>query len=75
MMYWALIRYWDEIDNKTVDEEFLVHGNTYGDATEKIVKYCGENAVERVTLELVAEDISIIPEDFDIDAYKNAQIW
>lgn len=75
MMYYASVRSWDELNNRIAFDKYLVHGENFGDATQKVAKYCGENNVEEITIELVAEDISVFPDEYDLNIYKDAQIW
>lgn len=75
MMYYVKIKSWNEVDNEMELGKYFVYGENFGDAANKIAKYCGENNVEYMAVELVAEDISIVPDDFDLNTYKSIQIW
>lgn len=58
--YMAEIDWYNELEEKTQKEKCLTFGSSYADATERLVKYYGENNLEKVTLEFLY-DSEVLP--------------
>lgn len=61
-MFKYKVHYWDEIEDKALDETGLVAAKSWGKAVEKVRKYYGSENVDSITVEewdniVCAEDI------------------
>lgn len=62
IMFKYKVHYWDEIEDKALDETGLVAAESWGQAVEKVRKYYGTETVSNITVEewnniVCAEDI------------------
>lgn len=58
--YRGKLTWFNELDEKTTSEQIITFGVTYIDAMERIVKYYGEDSIEKVELEFFY-DSDVLP--------------
>lgn len=63
-------------NNELFTEKYLTYGETYVEAMDKIEKYCGgAKNIYCITTKPIGDEVSVVPDWFDPDAYNEHQIW
>lgn len=72
-MYAYEITYWDEVDNKELNDHGFVYGADYADAAQHIAEYYGEKNIIELKLFALEHDNVIPSTVYNIPSYEESK--
>lgn len=66
-MFYYDVEFWDELNQEPNVERGVVHGNSYGEAADKLIEYYGEHNVVTISL---SEVEPVMSEEELIDMFE-----